>query len=869
MADLTQILLAASRADKAAEQALQEYESNNFAELAHGLSVELATDGKPLPVRQLAALHLKNMLNAKDPHLQLEKHQRWKTLDATKRSPIKESLLAAFRSAEVGIPHVAAVTASEIAAVELPYNEWANFLPTILDYCSNAAHGESVKISAIECLGFTCERVADLGEVSEVPEIPDTVMDSMLTAIVQGGQAGQPDSIRYVATQALRNSLMFSQKNMEKKQERDAIMTTVCEATRCNEPRVRGMAYDCIAQIAYLYYDKLHDYMTTLFELTVEAIQKDSESAAKNAIEFWNTICDVEQERMDEAAEFIEQNLQVPPERQCFHYAAAALGQLVPLLLETLTKQEEDADDDTFNLHMAGTICLRLVSQTVEEKIVPFVMPFVTQNIQNENWRLRDAAIMAFQSILDGPPTSTIGPSVSQSIPALLGALQDPNPMVRDTTAHCISQICKLHVQSIPNELFPNVLQELMNKCDDGSPKVASQACSAIHNLAAAFQDEASETQPTNALSPFMGTLMQVLWKVCDREDSIEANLRVAGMEAIAVLVQVSAVDMKTLLVQLLPAVVTRLGQALNQPTLTNDDVEIKEQLQGLLCALIQVLYQKLDKQDVLQYTDSVMTLLLHILQAQNSSCHEEVFSAISAITDLLEEDFANYMQALSVFLVTGLRSFDNYRLCMSAVGAVGDIGRAIEGRIQPFCDEIMGVLIESLKDVSINRNVKPPVISCFGDIALAIGGAYEPYLQLSAMMLMQASTTRAPDDDEDLIEYVNALRQSILEAYTGIVQGLKGGNKLQLLVPYVASILQFLQQLATDPNRDDGVLNKAVALIGDIAQAMGGETDIRNQINQPFVAQLLRDAIGSPNDGTREVANWASGAVQHAVQAS
>jgi importin subunit beta-1 len=223
-------------------------------------------------------------------------------------------------------------------------------------------------------------------------------------------------------------------------------------------------------------------------------------------------------------------------------------------------------------------------------------------------------------------------------------------------------------------------------------------------------------------------------------------------------------------------------------------------------------------------------------------------------------------MDALKPFLVAGLRSFGNYRLCMVAVSAVGDICRAIEGRIQPYCDEIMTVLVDSLKDVSINRSVKPPVLSCFGDIAMAIGGAYEPYLQLSAMMLMQASNTQAPPEDEDLQEYVNGLRQAILEAYTGIVQGLKGGQKLQLFVPYVSSILQFLQALAQDQTRDDGVLKAAVALVGDIAQAMGSEPAIKSQIGQPFVGQMLQDATQSSSDGTRQVATWALQVLQTVV---
>lgn len=164
---------------------------------------------------------------------------------------------------------------------------------------------------------------------------------------------------------------------------------------------------------------------------------------------------------------------------------------------------------------------------------------------------------------------------------------------------------------------------------------------------------------------------------------------------------------------------------------------------------------------------------------------------------------------------MVGLRNFESYQVCRVAVGLVGDICRAIERKIQPHCDEIMAALLQSLQNSSLHRNVKPPVLSCFGDIALAIGASFEPYLQVSLMMLFQASQTQAPPDDEELIEYVYLLRDGILEAYTGILQGLKDGGRSEVLFPYVENIMVFLEMLAGDPDMDESVLGKAVGCVG------------------------------------------------------
>lgn len=221
-------------------------------------------------------------------------------------------------------------------------------------------------------------------------------------------------------------------------------------------------------------------------------------------------------------------------------------------------------------------------------------------------------------------------------------------------------------------------------------------------------------------------------------------------------------------------------------------------------------------------------------------------------------------MDALQPFLITGLRNFEAFQVCIVAVGLVGDLCRALEGRMQPRCPDIMSALADALKDTNLHRSVKPPVLATFGEVAMAIEGGFEPYMQFALMLLLQASTTQAPPDDEDLIEYINLLRESILEAYTGIIQGLKAGNRMDLFLPYVQSVLQFLEQIAADDNRDHYVVSKAVGLIGDLASAVGPQ--IKEQLQAPYMMQLLQEGMNSGDEQTTETAQWAAGIISQVM---
>ncbi|GMH99307.1 hypothetical protein TrVE_jg11769 [Triparma verrucosa] len=822
---------------------LKSAEQSDLGGFMYALTQALSTEGSDLTVRQQSGLYLKNILYAKDTNTLEQNRQRWKALSPDAKTHIKQLILTVLNSPEQVARHTASQAIAEMGAIDLPGNQWPELLPNLLNNVTGSTP-DTTKVSTLECLGYTCERL-------DYTDLDQTTTNNILTAIVDGMRAERSDPIRLAACTALRNSLLFCRGNMENKPERDMIMQVICEATQCTDGKVRAVAYECIVQIGEHYYDKLDDYMQVLAQLTFNSIKTEEEQVATQAIEFWSTLCDEEMDILEEIEECREAGEQ--PSRACKGYVTAALAQLSPLLLEALTKQDEDADldDNIWNAAMASSTCLTLVASTVGDGVVDAVMPFVLQNIKGENWRFREASTMAFCCILEGPGTGKIGNFVNQSIPVLIQALKDPHSMVKDTTAWTLGRICELHASCVPPNLFNDLVTGLKSVLINESPRVSAQACFAIHNLA--MQITVDDSTTTNLLSQYLPALLQDLLQVTERPDWDEANLRPSAYEAINMLIQHAAADMAPILEQLLPVIMDRLAKSFAMSVLTNEEKDAKAGLQGLLCGILQVMCQNLSIEAVQKQADNVMQILLEVFKTKNAAAHEEALMAAGALADKVELGFERYMDAFHPVVMHGLKSHEAYQVCTVAVGVVGDLTRALGKNVARFCNEIVQSLLEILQNSTLNRAVKPHVLSCFGDIALALEGGFEPYLQVTLMMLLQASQTRAPDDDEDLIDFVNTLREGILEAYTGIIQGLDDGGKVQLILPYCEAIMSFLETVTHDPNKDDEVISGAIGVLGDLSDSLG--TQVPGLTSKKFVDQLLMEGASTGVDKIVELA--------------
>ncbi|MCD9642182.1 Importin subunit beta-1 [Datura stramonium] len=866
--EITQFLLAAQSADAQirteAEANLSQFREQNLPGFFLSLAVELSNDGKPTESRRLAGIVLKNSLDAKETVRKQQLVQQWLVIDSSCKSQIKSLLLSCLGSSVREASHTAAQVIAKIASIEVPQKQWPELIGSLLVNMTQQGRPASVKQATLETLGYVCE------EISHHDLVQDEV-NSVLTAVVQGMNVEEESlEVRLAATRALYNALDFAQTNFDNEMERNYIMKVICEAATAKEGQLRQAAFECLVSIASTYYELLEPYMQTLFQLTAKAVKEDEEAVALQAIEFWSSICDEEIELQD---------FEVPNSGdssvQHSHFIEKALEVLVPMLLETLLKQDEeqDQDDEIWNLAMAGGTCLGLVARTVGDAVVPLVMPFVEANIMKPDWRSREAAIYAFGSILEGPSIEKLSPMVHAGLKHLLDAMKDKSEHIRDTTAWTLSRIFELlHTPAsgfsvISPANLQQIVEVLLESIKD-VPHVAEKVCGAIYFLSQGYEDAGPSS---SLLTPFITQIIGSLIATADRTDSSGSKLRTTAYETLNEVVRCSNLSETSQIINhLCPVIMDKLAQTFELQILSSDDREKQGDLQASLCGVLQVIIQKLSNTDetrsiILQVADQIMMLFLKVFACRSSTVHEEAMLAIGALAYATGSDFLKYMPEFYKYLEMGLQNFEEYQVCSISVGVVGDICRALDEKILPYCDGIMTLLLKDLSSSELNRSVKPPIFSCFGDIALAIGEHFEKYLQYALPMMQSAAQVCAQLDnsDDEMLEYGNQLRGSIFEAYSGILQGFKS-TKANLMLPHAPHLVQFIELVAKDRPRDESVTKAAVAVLGDLADALGPSA--KTIFKDPaFFEQLLGECLQSDDEGLKETATWTQGMIGRA----
>jgi importin subunit beta-1 len=154
------------------------------------------------------------------------------------------------------------------------------------------------------------------------------------------------------------------------------------------------------------------------------------------------------------------------------------------------------------------------------DAIVPIVIPFIEANIKQSDWRQREAAVMAFGSILEGPDPAALSPLVDQALPILLPMMQDSNQNVKDTTAWTLGCICDAMGTSLkPGEQLHSVITVLVAGVED-RPRISANCSWSLMNLVEqlhGFAPDDGVMPSTGPLSSYYQVILTALMRVTEK----------------------------------------------------------------------------------------------------------------------------------------------------------------------------------------------------------------------------------------------------------------------------------------------------------------------------------------------------------------
>lgn len=832
-----------------AEIQLSEAANKHLGEYLSLLVGVLVNEEAKVEVRILAGLGLKNLLTSKDPKTKLHQHQRWlSNLDQDTKSKIKQTSLQALSTPQLRVGSSAAQVIAAIADIELPLNAWPELIPAIIDN-TKPEKEEYVKITSQLTIGYICE-TADPNNEEIISQ-----SNGILIAIVQGVQANEPSSkVRLTALNALVNSLEFIRNNFHREGERNYIMQVVCEATQADDPELQASAFGCLARIMSLYYRYMKLYMEkALYGLTVAGMQSSEEKVACMAVEFWSTVCEEELEIAMDGDQDLDQSL------QSFNFALVAIQDVLPTLLTLLTRQNDDPEDDDWSVAMAAGACLQLFAQNTGNYVVEPTLHFVGANLLNEGWRDKEAAVMAFGSILEGPDRDSLVNLVQQALQPILLLIKDSSLHVKETVAWCLGRIAELGISAIDvDNQLPGLLEALVYGLKD-HPKVSTNCCWTLINVLEEFCPD-GYLQETTILSQYYPTIIPILVELSGQSDN-EYNGRVSAYEALSLFVSHGANDTLPLVNNIATEVLSRLDKTIEmigQATNLEDRGNLEE-LQINILALLTSIIRRL-KNSVEGAADNLMETFIRLFAAQNATSiiEEEIFQAISSVASAVGENFVKYMDAFLPYLTRALQNTES-TTCNIAVGVVADLTQSMGLAILPYLDGLMSLLGQNLNNMNVRRDLRPANLSCFGDIAGTIGPNFKPYLDFVINICVQASQTKISDQTLENYEYVLNIQESVLECYVGIVSGF--ASEPQAIHQYVAVIFQFLETIAVNNHISivESIARAATGLIGDLA-AMYPNGEVSQAFAQPWVTDFIKKTRSSPAFGpnTKDSARWA-----------
>lgn len=448
---------------------------------------------------------------------------------------------------------------------------------------------------------------------------------------------------------------------------------------------------------------------------------------------------------------------------------------------ESETDLDEESDDDNdddeaaeWNMRKCCAATVDVSATSFGASILSIFIPLLNQFLFSDDWKHREAGILALGAIADGC-MSGIEQYLPQLVPYLFEQLEHPKPLVRSITCWTLSRYAGWCVESHDAtgsaDYFQPLLRGLLSRILDPHKKVQEAACSAF----ASMEEEAMES-----LVPFLDHIVPVLSSAFKTYQKKNLIILYDALSTLAECVESALAETRYVdmimqpliekwnsladddtglfpLFECLSSVAIALGKAflpfagpvydrcvrLVQRTLSENALHLQNtandppDMDFLIVALdlLSGIAQGLGEASLPLIQQTQPSLLELIKYTINDSIPEIRQSSFALVGDLAAGCFNELRPHLPELVPAILHQINcdvepaDFPPCNNACWAVGEIALRLGSEMQPFGQSLMERLIVLLGMPDIGRTLQENAAISLGRLCVALPNVVAPHL--------------------------------------------------------------------------------------------------------------------------------------------
>ena len=844
-----------------AEKEILQYSDQNLFQVLTQLCNLIVENSTPGNICLFCGTFIKHIFS-NDKYISI-----WNTFSSEQITFIKTNLLGNLASEKNEIKKTCSLAIAAMAKVEIPKG-W-NIVEII---CKTAIHENiNYKITSL----ITIQNLLDFIGNKLKPHEKQQILCSLTTDM----SINEHVDVISEAVKGYMKIVPFIEDNFKNEKERIFminLLLNIIEPNYINKvslnEKIQENILICFSDIIKYYALYLQNNFLDIANMSFRYFNHCNKSLSNFAVEMWSTVCEAEEQLKNN---IISSNYQ------------DNLNDSILRLIQT-RDYNSAKDEDEWTPAKGVVILLSCLSSLGNKKIIQRMINFISECLNNElvikfdkNYNqlndnekmealfIKENAYLIYRGILFSKDIDQ--EIIEVSLFRLFNELKNTyNLPIDNSIAKCLIVICKVHF---------NIFNETQKKFDSFIVEIIKilefhiNNKKILNNLLTSVKHILRNSKP-KYFNKHLTDILTILMKIAYDKKSYNKDLNVShiSMFFMGKIIEICEDNEKNInnIKIFFSDLYSRFQNSLNPKNFTDKEEQISFQNDMLGLIVSCGGYNPKIIMDTTQFT-CVYNLIEQCIQ-QRGYLFNEAILVLGSLAYFGWDLFSNINNSVMKYVLYALEERNDFQLCYQTLLAVDDIIRNVGKNIVSNIPNIVSKIKNIIKDPNIPRGLKIKCFAIFSDIFMIGDKSNLGYIDDVIQLLIEGIKTsiKKPDKDmdEEELEYLNELREKIVELLTSFFAFLADYKQTNAISQYIDGIIIYLNKIADhEYNCKLGLIAEICGLLGDLYKYYQGSIEL---YLEPNTLQLIYNKLQeSPDPEHKEILKYCNDMMEDLISNS